>query len=635
MICRGMHVQGPKMFRFNYALSLACTLLLAWAVQHPAVAAATLPGPDQALFDAPYYTCHANYYVATDGRDSQPGTSPASAWATLQHANDIIAATGPASGAGVCVNVAPGTYNAGVYVTAGGNAATAAGYLVYRCQQLDTCTITGPTENGAGGQFAWTQPNGPGSYVFIDGFVLTASTPPQGGIYGTALFGQGIQLWDGNDTAANSPFSVHHIWITNNIISGYGQAGINMNDGEYFYVVHNTVYGNANTGCAAQGSGVGYVELKSIPGTYARTPDDGDNKIVGHIGGFNDAIAWNVVYNNATTECGTAADPYDTDGNDIILDTLNNSRIGGGGGRATGPIYPGRVLVDFNIVYNAGGRGIHLFRSEHITVANNSCYNSDLDPYDDGAYRPCIGDNIGYDNIFFNNLAYAIPQPGAGGPNCAGTGEGCLAFNGAFTGGLATGGGQEDQFTNNISYCTSTAQPFGYGCNPMFSNSAMLTAESFYNAASTGDAVVLSGALPGPLVAGTTYYAVKVGHNQMQFASTRALAKARPPSILGFYNIPTGVLSITDVTRSQTDPSAVVQLDSFPATGPNANMVQTDPAWVNVGTTSQGTEDEPPVGANFALAPGSPAIGKGLRASYLNAQSVDLGACPSTVTQCP
>jgi len=620
------------MFGFLRGVLAAILFLMAAAVQQQA-RATTLPGPDPALFASPYYNCTTNYYVATNGSDSNVGTSPSAAWATLQHANDTIAAVGANAGAGVCINVHPGTYSAGVAISAGGNAATANGYLVYRCQELDMCTITGPTANGEGGQFAWTQPNGPGSYVFIDGFVLKASTPAGGGIYGAGLFGQGIQLWDGNDTVKNSPFSVHHIWIINNIISGYGQAGVNMNDGEYFYVVHDTVYDNANAGCSAQGSGIGYVELKSIPGTYTRTPDDSDNKILGNIGTFNNVIGWNVTYNNATTQCGSAANPYDTDGNDIILDTLNNGLFGGS--VITGPLYAGSVLVEFNITYNAGGRGIHIFRSEHITVANNSCYNSDLDPYDNGSYRPCIGDNIGYDNTFFNNLAYAIPQPSAGVPNCGGTGVGCLAFNAAFTGGLATGGGPEDRFLNNISYCTSTAQPWGYGCNPMFSNSAMLVSASFYTAASTGDEIVPSGALPAPLVAGTTYYLVKVGNYQIQFSTTLANAKAKPPAILGFYNFQTGSISLVDTKTSQTDPSAVVETDTFPTTGSYPNLVQKDPHWVNVGVTSKGTETTQPVGANFALSKGSPAIGKGIRKSYLDAQSVDLGACPSSVTQCP
>ena len=614
-------------------LLLSLCLGMAAVASGVARAAPQVPGPDGALFEHPYYACKTRYYVSTGGSDGQAGTSVASAWATLQHANDIVAAGGAAAGAGTCIIVEPGTYMAGVRITAGGNAATSSGYLVYRCAKLDACTVTGPTEGGAqGGQFAWTQPNGPGSYVFVDGFVLAASDPG-GGIYGQGQFGQGIQLWDGNDTVAGAPFSVHHIWLINNIIHGYGQAGININDGEYFFAVHNTVYGNAHTGCTAQGSGIGFVELKAIPGSYTRTPDDADNAILGHIGAFNNAIAWNVSYTNATTRCGNAGNPYDSDGNDIILDTLNNGNIGGT--VITGPIYPGSVLVDFNIAYSAGGRGIHIFRSENITVANNSCYNSDLDPYDNGSYRPCIGDNVGYDNVFFNNLAYAIPQPGAGVPNCAGTGTGCLAFNGAYAGGLAPGGGVPDRFFNNFSYCTSLAQPFGYGCNPMSSNSAMRTSAAFYAALQTADQVTLTGALPGPLVQGRVYYAVKVGDDQVQFGATAADATATPPLILGFYNIVSGSITITDLAHPKPGSFAFVQTDSFPTTGTRANFAQADPGWVDVGSRSAGSETVQPVGANFALKPGSAAIGHGLVVRYLGAQSKDAGACPSKVTQCP
>jgi parallel beta-helix repeat protein len=467
----------------------------------------------------------------------------------------------------------------------------------------------------------------------IDGFVLTASAPAKGGTYGTGLYGQGVELWDGNDTIAHAAFSVHHIWILNSIISGYGQSGINMNDGEYFFAVHNAVHNNANAGCDAQGSGIAFVELKAIPGTYKRTADDSRNHILGDIGSFNNAIAWNVVYNNATTKCGTAADPYDTDGNNIILDTLNNGNIGGT--TIVGPIYPESVLVEFNVAYNAGGRGIHIFRSENVTVANNSCYNNDLDPFIDGSYRPCIGDEIGYNNVFFNNLAYAIPQAKLGVAHCGGSSKGCLAFNGAFAGGLAPGGGAEDQFFNNMSYCTSTAQPLAYGCTPMFTNNAVRTAADYYEQMSTGDSLVLAGALPAPLVAGKTYYAVKVGADQIQFAATKDDARAVPPITLGLYDIVAGSISITDKTISKTYASAVVQLDSFPTSGNNRNFVQTKPGWGKLGHESAGTESRQPVGANFALSAGSPAIGKGRRASYLSSQSVDLGACPSTVATCP
>ena len=72
--------------------------------------------------------------------------------------------------------------------------------------------------------------------------------------------------------------------------------------------------------------------------------------------------------------------------------------------------------------------------------------------------------------------------------------------------------------------------------------------------------------------------------------------------------------------------------DTYSAT---ANKKSTNPMWVDVGNTSPGTENAPPVGANFALQPGSPAIGYGLTETYLPPQSVDVGACSSSLTVCP
>jgi hypothetical protein len=71
------------------------------------------------------------------------------------------------------------------------------------------------------------------------------------------------------------------------------------------------------------------------------------------------------------------------------------------------------------------------------------------------------------------------------------------------------------------------------------------------------------------------------------------------------------------------------------APGPSpSNQCATDPAWVAADNITTGTETTPPQDANFALQPGSPAIGTGLTKPYLPPNSVDVGACNHNYKVC-
>jgi len=474
------------------------------------------PGPSPDLFASPFYSCALNFYVATNGSDSADG-SLGHPWQTLQHANDF----GPM--AGDCINVQPGTYPAGVTVSHGGSLAVATGYVVYRCSTLDACIVTDPGAAFAFETSTFPMPN----YVVIDGFELAASS--------AQAYGQGVKVWDGNENGPTAANSSHHVWVLDNIIHGYGQTGVQMNDGEFFYVIHNAIYDNARVTCDAQGSGVSFVVLKAFE-SYKATGDDetSPSSMIGSfVSGssfFHNAVEWNVVYDNALTQCGNAGNPYDTDGNDIIMDTLNNKG-------STGVPYPNPTLVAFNVVYNAGGGGVHVFDSEYVTVANNSCYNSYLDPYNQGSARACIDSTGSYGDTFIDNIAVAIPADHS---KCAYATAPFAMWNNAFIGSPPSSTAEPDTFSHNVSDIVG-----GLSCQ--------------------GEVLTNNG-------------------------------------------------------------------DAYSCT---TNKCNTNPGWVDVGTTSAGTETSPPVGVNFALAAGSPAIGYGQTQSYLPTQSVDVGACSHAFATCP
>ncbi len=365
------------------------------------------PGPSPALFAKPYYTCLRNFYVATTGNDANDG-SRAHPWRTIQHANDM------APRAGDCINVLPGVYAWGAKISHGGNQASSIGYVVYRSTVLDGAVITDPRA-----AFEILAAENTPNYVIIDGFELAASSE--------IVYGQGINCWN----SRSRRFHSHHIWVTNCIIHGYGQSGIQMNDGDYYYVIHNTLYNNCAATCDARGSGISFCALKPATG-YTPTADDAYNLTFGVLTPFHNVVNWNILHDNFIKRCGTVANPYNTDGNGIIMDVFNNRG-------ETNVVYPYKTLIAFNITYRNGNYGIHLFLSgmangNGFTVANNTSYNNNLDPANRGTMRGEINNNGSENATVMNNIAVSI------------TGAGFLRYNNTY----ACAGKGGDSYVNNI-----------------------------------------------------------------------------------------------------------------------------------------------------------------------------------------
>jgi len=437
------------------ARALALVILALMCFTRPSLAqsaTAETAGPSQALFNSPFYSCIRTFYVSPTGNDSNPGTS-GSPWKSLQRADS--ASHGRI--AGDCVIATPGTYTTGVNIQHGGNAATATGYVVYRCQVMDQCKITATGGNAAPVFNIINEGSGP-NFIVIDGFEMAAASQQN--------FGVGVFTDNTTSGAPTATPSVHHLWVLNNIIYGYGQAGVNTNESDWLFVMHNTAYQNAGVSCGAQGSGITFVGAKATP-NYTSTAADLQ------WAPFHQVVSWNITYDNEITQCGNASNPYDTDGNGIIMDTFNGAGV-------DNVLYPNQTLVANNVTYNNGGKGIQVFRSSYVTVANNTAYDNNLDPWNSGTARGEITNAGGTFNTYINNVASPVPATSTADPRCKGADynpapEPCpLMDNAAFVGGSSAGVTDAgNQWTNNISF--GGTPPFSAGPlgNAMFGNDTM------------------------------------------------------------------------------------------------------------------------------------------------------------------
>lgn len=563
------------------------------------------PGPSAALFAAPYYTCSTNVFISPSGNDTTGNGTSGNPWQTFSKVNS----TTPT--AGTCVNAQIGTYTVGAVITHGGNLASSTGYVVYRCVTLNGCTVTDPgnqdcnSPNGGSHSAFFVNAN----YVMFDGFVFSSSSPQ-------TEFSAAISSF-----ACTGTIGHHHVWALNNIVSGYGETGIQFGEAEYFYAVHNTTHDNsANTSCngGAQGSGIA-VNLAQPTPTYTPTADDGNNPVTGNTGSlFRNFYTWNKSYNNRVAGCGVGGA---TDGNGIILDTLNNNCGHNNTGCTSGfTTYVNGTLIAFNVTYNNGGVGIHIFNSQYVTVANNSSFNEKIDPNSQGGTGgPAIDTLLSYGNTVINNIASA---PCTFGGTWAQT---AIGPNGP------SGGNASGNYTTTLNgtiNASVTSLTLAATTNMLNGSAGWVFSGSY---ALPGGNMILIGSEVMLVTAGwgTTSLTVQRG-----FYNTTAASHTTAATITWAPNYFSNNVSFA------TSPCSDVQ-------GPNdgnvyssvLNKTAINPLWVDVGNTSDGSESAQPNGVNFALGGSSPAIGFGQTTtngqSFLPAQAVDAGACSSTLGSCP
>jgi parallel beta-helix repeat protein len=284
------------------------------------------------------------YYVdGGRGIDRNSGITEKLAFKTIDRANKLVAA-------GDTVLVKNGTYNENLTIAASGMPKKWITFKAFPGHQ--------PFVKGSSGAF-----NIIGSYVKIIGFEITSIAEN-----GIAISGQ----ITGN----------HHVQILNNKVHDCGCNGIGGIKTDYLKIENNIVYRNTFT-APWMCSGISIYQAQ-----------DSDRQP-----GFHNIVRGNISYSNENKTVNK--DGKVTDGNGIIIDDLKHTQ-----GKVKTPKYLSTTLVENNIVFDNGGRGINIFESERVTVRNNTSFKNSksktLYEGSDGEISSLNSDN----NSFYNNIAY-------------------------------------------------------------------------------------------------------------------------------------------------------------------------------------------------------------------------------------
>ena len=247
------------------------------------------------------------------------------------------------------VVVRPGTYREAVGIERGGSEG---GSVTLRSEVPGEALIRPPSGT-------WNAISVNADHVVIDGFDIGGAR------------GDGIEAND-----------VHHVKVLNTVSHDNGESGIQFNWSEFITVEGNTTYGNASDGWF---SGISIYQNRNITGDTSTE-------------GFRTIVRGNVSYDNVTKG------GQHTDGNGIIIDDFQSTQTAGY------KSYTFPTLVENNLVYENGGKGIQVTWSDNVTVRGNTAYHNNLDPLNTGTWRGELSNSQSSGNTWVNNIAVADPS---------------------------------------------------------------------------------------------------------------------------------------------------------------------------------------------------------------------------------
>ena len=303
------------------------------------------------------------FYIAPNGDNNNDG-SEALPWRNLNHAVYALKA-------GETVLVKNGIYQESLHINKSGLPGKPITYKAYPGHkpkiEINKKQLEGILIQGA-------------SYINIDGFEV---------VY-TALGAEaakGEQTDNGIDISNAGQVLPHHINIKNNNVHGFPGGGIFTVLADYITFEGNTVWENA---LWAKWGNSGISMYQNV---------EFDQKT-----GYHMIIRGNTVYKNENKLPSYAIGSTTiTDGNCIIIDDLRHTQKFLDN-KTPYPAYKANTLIENNVCYDNGARGIHVYSSDNVLVRHNTLYkNQRTASINDGELSVYDASNV----RFVNNIVFA------------------------------------------------------------------------------------------------------------------------------------------------------------------------------------------------------------------------------------
>ena len=207
------------------------------------------------------------------------------------------------------------------------------------------------------------------SYIIVDGFTCQGNLDQL-----TLEYARSVQSDGNNPTTGGSGISVappydqklnrpHHVIVRNNEVFKFPGSGIGSGSADYLTIEDNLIYSTA------------YYSPYDTSGISLYQNWNSDNSTATKM-----IVRRNIVSDtqNKIPFLFSDDDPSKrviSDGNGIIIDDSRNTQFG-----STNSAYTGRTLVENNISFNNGARGIHVYSSDHVDILNNTTLNNAYQP---------------------------------------------------------------------------------------------------------------------------------------------------------------------------------------------------------------------------------------------------------------